>query len=947
MQYLFLIIVLIGTLIGFSAIVIVYKESASPNQKLLLMTTIACFITILGYLFEVTSKSAEVMLVCAKIEYLGKSVALYTYLCFISDYCKLTLPEWLKKVIKYMLSLLVLCVFTEPTHHLYYKSICVGYDGWFPYFHAEPGPMYFVFIFLMNAIIMCYNIMLMIRLRSCQKGEKKKLSLLLVSGLIPPIGFIATTVIGLNFIDIVPIGYVSSCGFLVVLIKKYGLLDTLQIAKESIIENTKEGIIVTDTAYEVIYANTTVTERYPQIYYIQGEKAKKEFKEMFLRPESVYHIDDIHLEIRISELYENEQLKGYLAWIFNMDFIDKYTSEILELKQEAERANIAKSAFLANMSHEIRTPMNAILGFAELILQRTKFKETRQYAYDIKRSTQNLLHIINGVLDISKIESGRKETVKEAYYTQSLISDVLVLMGHSAKEKGLELCRKIDENLPFQMEGDCSAIREILVNVLGNSVKYTKQGKVTLKADCLERNGDNLQLRFRIIDTGPGMKNEELTKIYDKFSRFNIDGNKPVEGTGLGMAITKALVEMLEGTLEISSIYGEGTTVTIVIPQKIIDDRKLGTMQVEEMVEYEEKKQKDFVADAHILVVDDNEMNQRIVCDLLKRYAISADAANDGWQALKMVKEKAYDLVFMDHMMPGIDGVETMQRMREMGESYRKLPIIALTANAILGVREEMIQLGFHDYLSKPLDIFDLEKALLKYLPESCITITEGLKEEIDQNTLYEMQEILVHFDVRDGLNYCGGTLEQYENILQLTWEKGEKRKEILRRMLREKDYENYIITVHGMKSSLASVGAKEVAELAAKQEAEGKAGNYDYLSKTIHELIVKYDIILMEIDLYFELKVGRYNVEEEQERQKEQKQEEEHISEEEVCSFLTDIENMLDNYEFDKAAEITSGLLELTSEETAIYIEALLLSIRSMELDKAKEQIEGIKTHA
>lgn len=394
-----------------------------------------------------------------------------------------------------------------------------------------------------------------------------------------------------------------------------------------------------------------------------------------------------------------------------------------EAKEREMLANNAKSAFLANMSHEIRTPINAILGMNELILRETKDQNVLEYAENVQTAGNTLLHLVNDVLDISKIESGKLEIVDVEYETASVIHDCYNLINERAKKKQLKVEVKCEGEIPCKLYGDEVRIRQIITNLLTNAVKYTNEGSVTLNI----RFTDN-RLRIEVLDTGIGMKPQVMSELFDTFSRFDMERNRNIEGTGLGLAITKQLVELMQGTINVSSEYGKGSCFTVEIPQQVRDMTPIADIEASTnhntQGEYTYKEL--FVApDARIMVVDDVPVNREVFARLLKNTQMQIDKCESGAECIKRVQQAHYDIIFMDHMMPQMDGVETFRMLKEKYSEYIKdTPVIMLTANAISGVKQEYMDEGFCDYLSKPIKADKLERMLARYLPAEKIQKT-------------------------------------------------------------------------------------------------------------------------------------------------------------------------------------------------------------------------------
>lgn len=555
-------------------------------------------------------------------------------------------------------------------------------------------------------------------------------------------------------------------------------------------------------------------------------------------------------------------------------------TELLNAKKDAEQANKAKSDFLATMSHEIRTPLNAVIGISDILLQNENLlPETRTEIKKIRNSGNSLLYLVNDILDFSKIESGKLEIIPVNYDFATILHDTIQLNVVRIDKKPIVFKANIDKNIPKTFFGDELRIKQILNNLLSNAIKYTNEGEIYFGVSCV-KNGDTATISFTIKDTGIGIKKEEYWKLFGKYQRIDAKANRKTEGAGLGLSITKQLAELMDGKISFESEFGKGSQFIVEIKQKIIDNTPIGEMSGENINSsgFTERRKTDKTGilrkrmdNGKVLIVDDVEINLDVAKGLMAPYGLQIDTAQSGIEAIEKIESlnTIYDVIFMDHMMPEMDGIEAVKIIRnkisKKIDYVKTIPVIALTANAILGTNKIFLENGFDDFLSKPIDIKKLDEILTKYVYEKQKK-SEKQKEYIEKEAINqengnnEITDIIrnapiseIDFDA--GIKQFG-KVEIFINILKSFVKNISKTIDKIPKSITDKNIQDYIITIHGIKGSCYGILAKSLGDEAQILENEGKAGNLNFIEKNGHyflvkitEFIEKLDILLKEID--------------------------------------------------------------------------------------------------
>ena len=539
---------------------------------------------------------------------------------------------------------------------------------------------------------------------------------------------------------------------------------------------------------------------------------------------------------------------GLIVWrVMTNTIIRRQYKEIQLAKEEAERANSAKSRFLANMSHEIRTPINTIIGMDEMILREERDEEHKKYfmsvvnyALDIRSAAETLLGLINDILDLSKIESGKMHLVEQEYNTKEQIRGMVKMIRVRSDQKDLYFDLDIDENIPTKLYGDYGKIKQVVLNLLTNAVKYTEEGGFVLKINVLEQTMGKCKLKFSVKDTGIGVKPEDMDKLFSAFERLDEEKNTGIQGTGLGLDISRQFAELMNGSLTCDSVYGEGSEFIFIVEQEIVDAAPIGAFDEEEEAVRGPYVPLFVAPDASILVVDDNPMNLTVLRGLLKATKVFVTTAESGEECLEKLKYGEYDVVFLDHLMPGMDGLETVKKIRE---KYPDLPVYAFTANSMPEGDDFYTSRGFNGYLSKPVDGIAMEKIIKRHLSKDVIMDVENTPDNMNEAALPEdlgwLKEI-EEISVEDGIKNNGG-VDTYLSSLRLFYDTIDENVTTIENALKNNDIKLYTVKVHTLKTSARIIGALGLSKLALELEEAGKKEDIDLINAKNKELLTVY----------------------------------------------------------------------------------------------------------
>ncbi len=735
---------IISIVIVFMECVLVFDNWKTPLHSNLFLSCVGTLINNMGYFFQISAKTEESYLGFLFISYLGRVWIIFGLFFFIMELVKIKMPGAARCILAFMNIVTYVILVTTQRTGLYYRDMEFSSLGQFHYLARKNGIWHYVWDLLVLIYVAAGTTALIHALhREKSPVGRKRLKLVLLA-IVAESLFTIIQMLRIfpltKVYDVTMLGFPISTVIMLVAIKKYKLLNTELLARDYVIDELSEGIIATNRIGKVTYYNKPALALFP---------------DLLTYPHNVINTIDNAIEAEVplsldfkvftpvkNTLHQEGIEAGTLYALTDDTEHYRYMSELEEQRRIADEANRAKSAFLANMSHEIRTPINAVLGMDEMILRETREKQIRSYAVDIKKAGRTLLSLINDILDFSKIEEGRMEIIPTQYELFSVINDLVNMIRPRAGKKGLKLKVEADPEAPHLLYGDEIRIKQVALNILTNAVKYTETGEISFKLGFEKISENEIDLLFRISDTGIGMKEEDMEALFSPFTRIEEKRNRTIEGTGLGMSIVRQLLDLMGSQLEVKSVYGKGSEFSYAIRQQVIKWDPIGDVGDRfEMRETEEAVYRELfrAPDARILVVDDTEVNLTVIQNLLKKTQMNIDTASSGREALSAAADNSYDMIFIDHMMPDMDGIETLHALKEQGIPDETV-CVALTANAVSGAREMYLKEGFSDYISKPVDGSRLEKMICRYLPkEKLLSAAEAEKEAVSAVSMGNM----------------------------------------------------------------------------------------------------------------------------------------------------------------------------------------------------------------
>lgn len=892
----------------------------------------------IGYLFELMANDKSAAFLAVQIEYAGLIFMGYFICLFFVYYAKRHVPQWMGVYTLFFDLLLLVVTWTSNWHELIFRNVRYELVNGSYELLYEHGQLHMFIILGCELVPLVLAVLMLVSYLGKEwVARLRRQAVLMFLMLFGSFGLSAVF-----FMKIVPLHYniAGPAGMLFMDLfalwfwgKKGFHPETASI--QTAFENLHEGVIILDAAMQLKSYNHAAKRIFPELEQNLINHNVKRLRSIPLELFEEYEKKEVdfgnrHYEVSRFEVRDSrDSLRGYVMLLSDRTMECNYIAEIssgrkraeiaeqeaLHALGEAKHANRVKTDFLTNISHEIRTPMNAIVGLAELIIEESRGRKVYDFACDIKNASTNLLAVINDILSLSKLETGQMTLEQEEYSTEQLLEETLHLAKLSASSRGLQLKRDISPKLPCQLIGDPMRIRQMISNFLDFGMKYTKRGYVKLTVTHRWLNEKQVLMVFQFEDTGCGFTKEEADSLFDQFQRMDESQEHNLESIGLGIAITKRFVDLMDGTVEVSSEPGKGTVFTVCFPQKVADIRSIEQQPWRKHNIIADIDRAFIVPDYRVLVVDDNKINLKVACGALEPYKFRVDEAKSGRQAIDLVKKNVYDMILMDHMMPEMDGIETTDHIRnECGENGTKPLIIALSANAYNNAREMFLSSGFQDFIAKPLDKNELHQMLCKWIPQEMRQSVEGTTEAQEKISRAGRAELFMSgVDVDAAMGAHTGGVEDYLELLELYYMDGAGKCELLERLVHNEDFKNYEIEVHGLKSASANIGAFEFSDLAKSHEFAAKEGDYQLIRDGYAKLLSEYNFLLHEIERV--LKTKGYLKEEDAEHTDDDG---EYLSGQETYRRMAEILDDIENFRSKPAAQKTEELLSENIEKSA-----------------------------
>ncbi|MBO6137887.1 MAG: response regulator [Lachnospiraceae bacterium] len=862
----------------------IFVKRPRPEFVLFFM---ACLIANLGYLALAFSRNLPEAVLANKLTYLGGIFLPFFMLQTIAEFCNTKLPKLLTKLLFIYSCVVFVLVCTIGYSQIYYRQMALGEFLKVRYLWKTYGPAHILFPILLYTEIALAVVIVLRSIRK-QKNVALRTTVMLLWGLVFSIlAYVIERTFGLP-VELVGFSYVIFAFFHIDIAARMQIYDIDYNIEEVFGHSQSNGYISFNSSFCLMNYNSLAADYFNELKKLQRGSNKYEDSSGINR----YIINwlrslDAQAEFPVCTTFDHndrnfrcsanrlngigKKTYGYMVEIVDdtasrqyIRLLNNYNKTLEESVETAEKADRAKSRFLANMSHEIRTPINVILGMNEMTLREAKDENIIEYSNNIRTAGRTLLALINSILDFSKIEDGKMDIVTVDYDTAGLINELIIMAQERADEKGLTLQSEISGELPSKLHGDDVRVRQIITNLLTNAIKYTSEGRVTLRISVREAAEKSVRLLVEVEDTGIGIRDEDRGRLFASFERLEEEKNRNIEGTGLGISIVQRLLEMMGSELKVDSTYGKGSRFYFELEQGIADAAPMGLLDKREGIAADQENDRFIYApEAEVLLVDDNRMNLMVAKGLLKRNGVRLTLAESGIKALELAEKHSFDIIFLDHLMPELGGIETLKRLRSGGLLKEDTKVIMMTANAILGARELYLKEGFDGYLSKPVNVDDLETALAKFLPESMISYKT--KEEQEKEKSSESRDDadaippafkggqsdsagngdILFIDREKGLQYAKGDEDFYNEMVDLYVELKEERVEALNTALENRDIKSYVIASHDLKSNSRLIGAENFAELAWKMESAGKQEDIDYIEAHHSELMSTYDKII------------------------------------------------------------------------------------------------------